>query len=217
MKAFYFVAALSALTVNAAAADYAAYGSLGTQGVGAGIVLPISPTTAARFEINSINVSSDFNESDVNYTAKVKNNSASALFDWHFAGGAPWLRATAGLVFNDGGFSGTGTPTTPGSYTFNGTTYTVGTSESVTVDGEFRKVAPYLGIGFGRPVTTKGWGVFGDIGAFYAKPKMNVTLSPGLAAVVSATDLATETANLQEDADELKWYPVLRVGVRYAF
>lgn len=217
MKSFIFAALLAVASLSATAADVTGYASLGTQGVGAGIAMPVTASTNARIEFNSLNLSSDFKDSDVNYDAKIKNNSISVMYDWHMLSGMPSLRATTGVVFNNGSIRGSGTTATPGTFTFNNQNYLAPAGEGVSIDGEFKKTAPYIGIGFGDMSKRDGFSFFGDIGAFYAKPTINVALTPGLAAVVAAADVAKETATLQDHADKVKWYPVLRFGLQYKF
>lgn len=217
MKSFIFAALFAFASLSATAADVTGYASLGTKGIGAGIATPVTTTTNARVEFNAFNVSEEFTDSDITYEGKVKSKNFSVMYDWHLISAMPSLRATAGVVFNDTTITGSGHTATPSSYTFNGTTYTTTTNEGVTVDGKFKKTAPYIGIGFGDMAKRKGFSFFSDIGAYYAKPKMNVTLTPGLAAVVAAADVAAETATLQESADNVKWYPVVRFGVQYKF
>jgi hypothetical protein len=219
MKKIYVASLLSALSFGAAAADISAHGSLGTQGVGAGLSLPLGESSAVRLELNTLRFSRNFTEDQINYNGRLKNNSIAALYDWHLSP-ASSFRFTGGVVFNDGGFSASGTTTTGGTFTVGGTTVTAGAGERVDVDADFKKVSPYIGIGWGKTAGGKGFSFFGDLGAFYAKPDVTLTLTPVLQAGVNASDptaIARETAKLQDNMDSLRWYPVLRVGVRYAF
>jgi hypothetical protein len=82
-------------------------------------------------------------------------------------------------------------------------------------------VAPYVGIGFGNPVAGDevGFKFKADIGvAFHGNPTASLT-SNGL---LSETPLgqaliANEEAELQEDVDGYKWYPVVGVSLLYRF
>jgi hypothetical protein len=218
MRSLLLVAIFSSLSVGATASEptergnFGNYTTIGTQGVGVGIAIPITPMINGRIEANKLDLSKDFSSGNVNYGTKIKNNSVAALIDYHMFSAMPSFRLTAGAFINDGGISGTGTTT---SYNFNGASYTVGAGESATINAKFKTVAPYIGVGFGS--MTKGFSFFNDIGAFYAKPSVGLTLTPGLAAAVNPADLAAETAALQNDLNRIKWYPVIRIGISYVF
>lgn len=201
------------------ASTISSYGSLGTQGIGAGVSIPLTERSAMRLELNGLSISNDFSEDGISYEGKLKNTSVSALYDWHFSP-ASSFRATVGLVFNDGGIHARGTSTAAGTYTVGGTTVAAGSGEYVDADAEFRKISPYIGIGWSKVANERGFSFFGDIGAFYAKPQTRLTLSPVLGAAVNAADpnaVERENEKIQDRFDSLKWYPVLRIGARYTF
>ncbi|MGV3740762.1 MAG: hypothetical protein ACO1NO_00445 [Burkholderiaceae bacterium] len=219
VKQFCIASLLAASPLIAGAADISSYGSLGTQGVGAGVSVPLTDSSALRLELNGLSVSKDFTEGSIDYDGQLKNTSIAALYDWHFSPVSSF-RVTAGLVFNDGGLQARGTSSASGSYTVGGTTVSVGAGERIDAKADFRKISPYIGIGWSKAVKEKGLSFFGDIGAFYAKPQARLDLTPALEAAVNAADPAAierETARVQDRADNLKWYPVLRIGVRYTF
>lgn len=210
---------LSAPTVAVMASDISSYGSLGTQGIGAGVSIPMTEASALRLELNGLNVSKNFSEDGSDYDGRLKNNSVAAMVDWHFLEGSSF-RATAGLVFNDGGIQASGKSSAAGEYSVGGTTVSAGAGERVDVDADFRKISPYLGIGWSKTTKEKGFSFFGDIGAFYAKPEARLRLTPVLNTAVNAADpsaIERETDKIQDRFDKLKWYPVLRIGVRYTF
>jgi hypothetical protein len=57
------ILAVSPLLANAA--DVSSYGSLGTQGVGAGVSIPLTDSSALRLELNGLSVSKDFTEDSI--------------------------------------------------------------------------------------------------------------------------------------------------------
>lgn len=215
-----FLSAASCISfASEASSNISSYGSLGTQGIGAGVSIRLNEKSALRLEMNGISLSKDFNEDRTQYNGELKNNSIAALYDWHFSP-ASSFRATAGLVFNDGGIQATGTSGAAGTYTVGGTTVSAVAGERVEVNADFRKISPYVGIGWSKTEKEKGFSVFGDIGAFYARPDVRLSLSPVLGTAVNAADpnaVERETERVQERFDKLKWYPVLRVGLRYTF
>jgi hypothetical protein len=76
---------------------------------------------------------------------------------------------------------------------------------------------PYLGIGWGHNATKPGWGAYGDIGLQFGNPKSTITLSPGLAAQVPASDVREQERKIDDSAKVLGGWPVLSVGVAYRF
>jgi hypothetical protein len=218
IKTLCIASLLSTAPVAVMASNISSYGSLGTQGIGAGVSIPMTDASALRLELNGLNVSKNFSEDGSDYDGRLKNNSVAAMVDWHFLEGSSF-RATAGLVFNDGGIHASGR-SSAGTYTVGGTTVSADAGERVDVDADFRKISPYLGIGWSKTTKEKGFSFFGDIGAFYAKPEARLRLTPVLNTAVNAADpsaIERETDKIQDRFDKLKWYPVLRIGVRYTF
>ncbi|WP_445661146.1 ornithine uptake porin CarO [Acinetobacter sp. F16] len=73
-------------------------------------------------------------------------------------------------------------------------------------------IAPYVGLGF-APKINKNWGVFGEVGAYYAgNPKASLT---GVGGTVGDQLLLEEHERNIEQDDEYEWLPVGKVGVSY--
>lgn len=62
-----------------------------------------------------------------------------------------------------------------------------------------------------------GLGFFADLGVTDGKPKTTLTVSQGLRAQAGQASINAERNKLQDEIDKLKTYPVLNVGVSYAF
>lgn len=193
---------------------------LGTTGLGLHVTMPIMKDLNARVGGNFFNYSYDSSTSDLSYRLKLKLQTFDALLDWFPMSNS--FHVTGGLVFNGNKFDAHGKPNAAGNYTINGNTYS---SDTVgTIDGkiDFRNVAPYLGIGFGNPVASKGWGFVSDIGVtFQGSPRSSLASNNCQAGATIcdqfAADVATENVRLQDKVDDFKLYPVVRVGVRYTF
>ena len=76
-------------------------------------------------------------------------------------------------------------------------------------------IAPYVGIGF-SPAITNRWGVFGELGAYYAgNPTVsNVNYYGG-----TPTDVALVEEHINEvrNDDKYEWLPVAKLGVSFRF
>ena len=62
-----------------------------------------------------------------------------------------------------------------------------------------------------------GLGFFADVGAAIGKPKATLKASSNLANTVGAANIEAERQNLQKEVDKFRIYPVVSVGVGFAF
>jgi len=114
-------------------------------------------------------------------------------------------------------------PNGAGRYTIQGNTYDAASVGKVSGRVDFNKVAPYIGIGWGRPsAKEKGWALAADVGVLLqGTPKTSLAASGCTASADVcgrfANDLARENAALRDEASRFKAYPVLRVGISYKF
>lgn len=185
-----------------AGADIEAHVSTLGYGLGMGFQAPDS-SVVTRLGFNQFNRTYTTTSGSVNYDGKLKLSSADLLLDWHLFSGVTHL--TAGLVYNNNKVE----LNSVGNYTINGTTYSGTLNSSVT----FKKVAPYLGFGWSGQARNKGLSFKSDFGVlFQGTPRSTVT-----ATGVSAADLATAQADLDESLKNFKYYPVISFGIGYAF
>jgi len=203
-----------------AQAEVAVTGDLGSTGLGAHISVPIQPNLNARFGLNYLNYSYSSSTTDVDYDYKLKLNTFDALLDYFPMDGG--FRVSTGIVYNGNKIDVVGKPTATGTYTLNGNTYTAANAGTINGNIDFRKVAPYLGIGWGNANKEKGWGFSGDLGVlFQGSPNTTLTNSgcTATAALCSqlASDVAVEQVKLADDVSSFKAYPVLRVGISHRF
>jgi hypothetical protein len=141
----------------------------------------------------------------VNYNGKLKLSSADLLFDWHLFNGVTHL--TAGLVYNNNKVD----LTSVGTYSINGISHTGTLNSTVT----FNKVAPYLGFGWSGQPKKSGLSFKTDFGVlFQGKPKSTVSSTDP---AVTAADLATAQAELDDKLKDFRYYPVISFGIGYAF
>jgi hypothetical protein len=207
-------------SANAAhAADLAATVDLGTTGLGLHLTAPLAAQLNARVGLNYASYSYDGNTSDVDYDFKLKLATVDALLDYHpFASG---FRVSGGVVYNGNKIEANAKPKN-GSYTLNGRAYPSALVGTLDGNVDFRKAAPYLGIGWGNAVQATGWGFGMDLGVtFQGSPKTSLTNSgctaPALVCAQLARDVAAENAKLADEVKDFKLYPVVRVGVSYRF
>ncbi len=214
------VAAAVATTNAQAQVDVA--GNIGTTGVGFHASMPLRPNLNARFGLGYLGYSYDGSTRDLDYDLKLTANTYDALLDWYPKKDSAF-RLTAGLSYNGNKIDVHARPNASGNYTIQGNTYDASSVGNVKGKVNFNKVAPYLGIGWGRPSTKeKGWSVSMDAGVMlHGSPKTSLT-STGCSASAAvcnrfASDVARENTELRDEVSRFKAYPVLRIGLSYKF
>jgi hypothetical protein len=214
------------LVLCAAAASASAYAdsrygvtaSVGTTGLGVHVSTRLAPDLNARLGVNFLHYSGDVSTQNVDYDLKLKMRSFDALLDYFVAQGQ--FRISGGLTYNGNKLVASGKPNAAGTFTLNGQQFT--TAQLGTLNGEidFKKVAPYLGIGWGNSLRQdKGWGFSGDLGVlFQGSPRTTLTSSTNcLGNSVCQASLAAENQALNDKVHKFKAFPVVRVGATYRF
>ncbi|MDY7573197.1 hypothetical protein [Actimicrobium sp. CCI2.3] len=224
MKPAFVAVSLTAVLLasgTASATNLALTADLGTTGVGLHMSLPLQKNLNARLGFNTLNYSYSSSTSNVNYDSKLKLNTVDALVDYFPSAGS--FRLTGGLTYNSSKITAVGRSNASGTFNFNGNTYTSTDAGQINGKIDFRKIAPYLGIGWGNALQKEtGWGFSADAGVlFQGSPSTSLT-SSGCTAPSSlcnqlSNDLDVENNRLRDKANDLKLYPVLRVGASYRF
>lgn len=204
---------------SAQARDLAATVDLGTTGLGLHLSTPLAAKLNGRIGVNIANTSYEGNTSDLDYDFKLKLKTVDALLDYHPFDSA--FRLTGGVVYNGNKIDARAKPS-GGTYTINNVPYNAATVGDLSSKIDFRKAAPYLGIGWGNAVKEAGWSFGTDLGImFQGTPKTqlasnNCTALPILCSRL-ASDVAAENVKLGEEVKDFKFYPVIRVGLSYRF
>lgn len=200
-------------------ADTGAGLQVGTTGYGFDVGQQLTNRIGARVGYSALNYSRSFHTSDVDYDGKLKLSNLRALADLELGYG---FRISGGVVFGNNKVDVNG-KASGGSYTINGNTYAASNIGSFT--GRIKLgngAAPYLGLGYGM-IGKKGFGFYADLGAMYAgKPSttLDITCGSALSAAQCTqlrTDADAERQKVQDKADGFKWYPVVNIGLSYAF
>ncbi|MDQ2987837.1 MAG: hypothetical protein M3R60_01905 [Pseudomonadota bacterium] len=195
---------------------------IGTTGLGAHVSVPIQPTLNVRFGVNYAKYSTTRHTDDANYDLDLRMKTVDALVDYFPGGGGGGFRVSGGAVYNGNQFDTNAKPTGIGIYTLNKNIYAAAITGTIDGSVDFRKVAPYLGIGWGNAAAASGWGFVADLGVlFQGAPNSTLgnrgcTASSAICAQL-ANDLVVENLKLKEDMKNFKFYPVLRVGVSHSF
>ena len=185
-----------------------------TLGVGAGFSVPYTENISARLNLNKYSYTYQTTSDNVKYDASLKLESIGLLADWHLFSGVTHL--TGGVIFNNNEIGMTATPV--GIYIFNGMNYTPLEVGTATATVTFDKVAPYLGIGWSGRASKTGFSFKSDIGVMYqGSPKAKLTATGAAGNPALAADLAAAEKKMNADLAGYNIWPVMSVGIGYAF
>lgn len=208
------LAALATLTFAcspAAAAEL--YGGLGTTGLEIGVAQPFGNRFSARAEFNSLSASRGFAASNIDYDAKLKFSNIGLFADMFFGGS---FRITGGALIGTRKIHGRARSVT-NSFEIGGMTYALDPGDTLDFEAKFPNAVPYLGIGWGHHQDTPGLHVYADAGVVFGHPDVTLTPSASLAAKVDSDDLASERNSAQDKANDFRYFPVFKFGLRYSF
>jgi hypothetical protein len=192
---------------------------LGTTGLGLHVTTPLTQKLNGRIGANLANFSYEGSTSDTDYDFRLKLKTVDALLDYHPFDGV--FRVTGGVVYNGNKIDARAKPN-GGTYTVNNVAYSAGAVGDLSSKIDFRKAAPYLGIGWGNAVREAGWSFGTDLGLmFQGTPRTQLASNNCTAVAVLcsqlANDVAAENLKLGEEVKDFKLYPVIRVGLSYRF
>jgi hypothetical protein len=222
LLAFSITVAIAALPMTSNAANVGASVAVGTTGLGFHMTLPATANVNARIGANYLGRSYLESTAQVDYDLKMTLNTVEALLDWHPLENG--FRVTGGLAYNGNKINATGKSNVAGSYIIQGRTYTAANAGTINGSIDFKKIAPYVGIGWGNAIAKEkeGWSAFADVGGLI-QGSANTSLTnsgctaPAPICTQLAADIAAEKQALNDKANKFKVYPVLRIGLSYKF
>jgi hypothetical protein len=192
---------------------------VGTLGIGADVTKSFTSQIDGRLGFNFGSVGINRTDSGINYDSTL-NLSSFHLFGDYYVFGGTGFRVTGGLVAQNNKFSVTSKPAANGSYTINNTQYSANDVGSLTGDFKYaNSIAPYLGIGFGKPAS-EGLGFNADLGImFTGAPKVTLNASNPTFNNDPTTraQIDNQVRQTENDLKGFNVYPVLSVGVSYGF
>lgn len=220
--------ALGASNLNAA--DIGVGAKVGTLGYGADFSVSLTKTINARVSLTTLNIDSQAetvtvgdssNEGTINAKADIDFGSSALLFDWHVFDGT--FHLTAGLIKADVGATLRGILNDD--FIINGQVVTPTDINGGVVTGDITvsdSYKPYIGVGWGRKAAVdSGFSFSAELGIAYVDPEVNLNATVNPASVYTQAELDALLKEAQESADndlaDLNIWPVLSIGVNYAF
>lgn len=218
------IATLAVFLAAAAGAQVAVGIKAGTLGLGAEVAFSLGPHLDGRLLASKYDYGLDYTASDIDYEGELELASVAALIDFRPGGGA--LRLTVGAVYNDN--------TLVGRSSLNelleeelGQPLPVDLDLGTLVgEAQGNEFGPYVGIGFGNPLGSGSpWRFSFDVGVIYhgdVEVDLDIETTfpfdevPGAQELVDEA-LAEEERELEAEADDYKFYPVISFGLAYRF
>lgn len=219
MKRTMMLAALAAgsgIGAQAAYAQVAVGGSIGTTGASVEAQVKITPTIQLRGGYNYFQYGVDETYDDILYDGDLDLTTWGAFVDLHPFSNS--FMVTAGAYFGDKKLGLSATPTS--NVEIGNQTFTPAQVGTLAMDGDLEDVAPFVGIGWDTTFENPGIGFKVIAGAmFTGSPQVNLVSTGGTLSNDSnfQTQLAIEEQNLQDDIDDYEIYPVVQAGLTFSF
>lgn len=217
------LAALAALVVPGAAmaqsagSSFALGGNIGTPGIGVSAQFRATDQFVIRGDLDWLKYSHDEDYSDISYDGKLKSMTGGVFADWHPGGSA--------FLVSGGAYVGTrkvdfeATPTT--NVEIGGQTFTPDQVGRIDGRAKFSKLQPFVGLGYDNTWTgDRAWGFRALVGvSFSKKPDIELRSEGGLVSTQPAflARLEQEEDEIREDAKNIRYYPIVQVGVTRRF
>ncbi len=224
-KGIWLVFGLLFFVSNVNALDVGVGVKVGTVGAGLNLSAAITENVNVRLSLTSVDLDDEDETLDVGDTIEGELDAEvdldfganALLFDWYvFKGG---FHLTAGMLRHTGEADLTGELTSTA--TFDGTVINPG--DIGTVTGEVKladSYQPYIGIGWGRKAGKGGgFSVTADIGIALLDPsvELEATTTGGLSQSEVDASLKEMEKDAEDELDDFEAWPVLSVGLNYAF
>lgn len=211
------LALLGLLAASAAeAGGVAVTGRASSLGLGVELTAGLSDRLNVRVGGNMFDYDRRLDVDENTFDIDLEFRSYTALVDVHPSAGG--FRLSGGFVANgnEAGMVGRSTD----SYVLGGTTYSAAAIGALTGSVDFKKAAAYAGIGWGNAVRDgRTWGLVFDLGVvFQGAPDITLGATGPIAASPEfQADLRQEELDLEDDAREFRYYPVISLGLSYKF
>ena len=189
----------------------------GTTGVGAEVQLSLGPVFVVRGGIDTLGYDFDQSYSDVDYSGRFDFDTAAGFVDLHpFLNG--WL-ISGGVYVGDRTFNLNGRPTA--SVEIGGATFTPAQVGTLSGRIKLSDTAPFVGVGYDDALIREGrWGLRGIVGvAWSQEPEVGLSSEGGTLSndPTFRARLEQEARDIQQDAEDKTFFPVVQLGVTARF
>ena len=215
---------------NAYALDLGIGAKVGIDGVGLNLSVGLTETVNLRLSVAQVDIDDETEavtvgdsgaEGDIDARLEFDFGSNAVMLDWHLFNGG--FRVTAGMFKQTGAVDLAGT--LQSNIVIDGQPLAI--DDLGEIGGEISlsdSYKPYVGIGWGRGAGGKGGFSFSaDLGVAMLDPSVDLKadVNPGGSNSLNQAELDQILSDMESDAeddlDDLKLWPVLAVGLNYAF
>ncbi len=187
-----------------------------TTGLGLEIGADFSRYFGLRLDGNYFRVSHSFHSDDVDYHGRARLMSFGAIGDFYPINSG--FRLTAGGYLNRNHADINATPSN--NITINGNVYAPTDVGAINGTIRYPDFSPYVGLGYTSNRGGTGFSFVADAGVLFQGGSVVTLNSTGGALSADPTlavDLENEREQIKTDADKLRYFPVLKLGVAYRF
>lgn len=184
---------------------------VGTTGLGLEGTLGVTDRVNLRASVSGLDYSTDVEEDDIEYDGTLKVRSAGVLADWYPFRGR--FRLSAGAFYNGNEFRGSAQDE---ALEIGDNLY----DARLDAEVDWRRFAPYLGLGWGNAVAGGRLSFSTDIGVlFTGSPRVSLEGRTGDPVLEEQfqEDVQREEESLEDDLEDVKYFPVLSVSLSYRF
>ena len=185
----------------------------GTLGFGVDVTYPVNPFLTVGLGINTYSYKFNDTASGINYSSTLNLQTVGLMANIHPFSGS--FHVTAGLMQNNNNLKMNADYAS--TYSIGNTSYTYTETGSLDAKVDFKKLAPYVGIGWGNS-PGRGIGFTFDMGVLL-QGQPNVTLSSTGGTLSSdptfQSNLKTEEANIQDTMKGFTKYYVISAGIDF--
>jgi hypothetical protein len=201
----------------AAATNFAIGGRAATTGFGGDLTMRMTSWLNVRASANMFGYAYSDTYDGVSYDAELDLQSAGVLADFHPFHGS--FRVSVGAYANGNGIDFTGQPTQ--NVNIGGQSFTPAQVGTINGTVAFQEYAPYLGIGWGNAVgERKQLGFSLEVGVlFQGAPDVEMVSQGGLLSndPTLISEMESEEQAIESDLSGMEYYPVVAMGVSWAF
>ncbi len=195
---------------------YAVSAKTSTLGLGGEFTTAIRSDINVRGGINALNLDFDDQEiEDVEFDLGIDLSSYSVLVDWYAFNSS--FRISGGIISMDNEVELEAKPSE--NIEIGDVEFTPDQVGTLYGSIESDEVAPYVGIGWGNPLTkSRRWGFTCDFGvAFTSTPDVTIDARGGIEPPGFDEELAKLQGDIEDFFDKFKLYPVIAVSFFYRF
>lgn len=220
LKMLAMAAAFAAAPASAALAQsspVAVGANIGTPGVGVSAQVQATDSVVLRGDLDWLRFSRDEEYGGIDYDGKAKALTGGLFADWHPGGGA--FLVSTGAYLGKRELEIDAQPN--GNVEIGGQTFTPDQVGRIDGEAKLSKFQPFVGLGYDNTFTAeRGWGFRALAGvAFSKKPDVDLRASGGTFSSDPAfiERLLAEEAEIEEDAEGFRYFPVLQIGFTRRF